>query len=88
MNQNTFYFSPDELVSELKREQKMRRKVWKRRSGGEAKFVSKTHQKQYDKMEEVILLLETLGALRVEKLQLMVIEILTAQQKLEFPKEE
>lgn len=85
MSQNTFYFSPSEFVRELKREQKMRRKVWKRRSGGDAKFVSSTHQKQYDCMEEIIFMLETLGERRIEKLQLMVIEMVTAQQKLGFP---
>lgn len=70
---------------ELKREQKMRRKVWKQRSGGGAKFVSGRHQEQYDCLEELIFLLEKLGRRRVELCQLRIIDEINAQVEMTFP---
>lgn len=85
MSQNTFFFSPQQFISELKREQKMRRKVWRQRSGGGGKFVSKDHQNQYDCLEEILFLFEKLGERRIELLQLKVLDELAAQLKMNFP---
>lgn len=87
MERNTFFYSPADMIREMKREQKMRRKVWRQRSGGGGKFISSEHQKQYDCLEEIIFLFEKLGEKRVELLQLRIVDELRAQQKLDFGKE-
>lgn len=82
MHEITFERKAEEYINELKLELGMRRKVWKRRSGGGAKFVDKTHQQRYDTLDELMLLLEVLGKHRVELLQLKASEITRAQVKL------
>lgn len=82
MSETIFERKPEEYLNELKLELGMRRKVWKRRSGGGAKFVDKTHQQRYDTLEELLLLLEVLGGHRVELLQLKASEITRAQMEL------
>lgn len=54
------------IIAELKTELAMRRKVWKRITGSQDRFIDASHQRRYNVLNDALLVLETMTSREFE----------------------
>ena len=54
------------LIAEIKSELAMRRKVWKRVTGSQDRFIDEAHQRRYNTMNDVLSVLEAMTSREFE----------------------
>jgi hypothetical protein len=54
------------IIAELKTELTMRRKVWKRITGSQDRFIDASHQRRYNVMNDTLLVLEAMTSREFE----------------------